>query len=40
MEILELLAGVAELIECVDSLCRLILGACRLSARGARWLLG
>ena len=40
MEILELLAGVAELIQGMSDLCELIRGACRLSARVAGRLLG
>ncbi|MFL5542671.1 MAG: hypothetical protein ACJ8J0_27060 [Longimicrobiaceae bacterium] len=40
MEILELLLGLAELVEGVLSLCDLIHGACRLTARVAGRLLG
>lgn len=39
MEILELLVGLAELIEGMDSLCRLVRGACRLAVRVAGRLL-
>ncbi|MFL5383887.1 MAG: hypothetical protein ACJ8GN_15305 [Longimicrobiaceae bacterium] len=40
MEILELLAGLAELVQGVSDLCELVHGACRLSARVAGRLLG
>lgn len=40
MEILELVAGLMELAECVEGLCVLARGAWKLSARLAGWLLG
>jgi len=39
MEILELLAGLIDVVEAIDGLYALARGACRLMARAAGWLL-